>query len=253
VTRSFREIVYSEGSPDAVRSERMSCRHGVQRVRDHRHDGSKTNWVVSEPELWITRAYDRCVPPPQASIGITMTPYGIVVATFDDHQEADAAVRKLITAGFDMKHFSVVGKGYHTDEKIVGFYSIGDRMKIWGKYGAFWGGLWGLFFGSVFITFPVIGPVVILGYLAAAVVSAVEGAVVVGGISALGAALFTAGMHKDSVIHYESVIKEDGFLIVAHGPAEEMARAKDNLATSYPKRLDLHERSDMEAVAEPAV
>jgi len=32
-----------------------------------------------------------------------------------------------------------------------------------------------------------------------------------------------------------------------------MARAKDNLATSYPKRLDLHERSDMEAVAEPAV
>jgi hypothetical protein len=37
-----------------------------------------------------------------------------------------------------MKHLSVVGKGYHTEEKVVGSYKIGNRIKFWGKRGAFW-------------------------------------------------------------------------------------------------------------------
>lgn len=170
-----------------------------------------------------------------------MTSHDVVVAVFDDHHGADAAVRRLIDDGFDMKNFSVVGKGYHTEEKIVGFYNIGDRMKLWGKYGAFWGGLWGLLLGGVFLTVPVLGPVVVLGHLAVVVVSAIEGAVVVGGLSALGAALFTAGVPKDSVIHYEAAVKANGFLVTAHGTAEEMARAKAVLATYHPSRLDWHE------------
>jgi hypothetical protein len=59
--------------------------------------------------------------------------------SFDDHIKANAAVHKLIDGGFNMKNFSVVGKGYHTEEKIIGLYNVGDRMKLWGKYGAFWG------------------------------------------------------------------------------------------------------------------
>jgi hypothetical protein len=31
-------------------------------------------------------------------------------------------VKRLTDAGFDMKTLSVVGKGYHTNEKVVGFY-----------------------------------------------------------------------------------------------------------------------------------
>ena len=88
-----------------------------------------------------------------------------------------------------MKHLSVFGKGYHTDEEVVGFYNAGDRVKFWGKHGAFWGALWGWNFGSVFMFIPGIGHVVILGYLAAAAVSAIEGAAAVGGLSALSAAL----------------------------------------------------------------
>jgi hypothetical protein len=57
---------------------------------------------------------------------------------FDDHCKTDAAVHKLIDGGFDMKNFSVIGSGYHTEAKIVGFYNVGDRMKLCSKYGAFW-------------------------------------------------------------------------------------------------------------------
>jgi hypothetical protein len=181
-----------------------------------------------------------------------MTANDVLIATFDDHRKADAAVRKLIESGFDMKHFSVIGKGYHTEEKVVGFYNTGDRMKLWGKYGAFWGAIWGMLFGGVFLTLPVIGPVVVVGYLASMVVSAVEGAVVVGGVSALGAALFNAGVPKDHVIHYETAVQADGFLVMAHGPAEELARAREVLQDHKPSNLDLHEgaRPSSEAQAE---
>ncbi len=163
-----------------------------------------------------------------------------VIAVFADHQGAEAAVKKLAEAGFEMKTLSVVGKGYHTEEKVVGFYSVGDRIKFWGAKGAFWGGLWGLFFGGLLISIPVVGYVVVLGYLAAMAITTVEGAVVGGGLSALAAALYGVGVPKDSVIHYEAALKADRFLVMAHGPADEMSRAKTILGTVNPSALDMH-------------
>ena len=163
-----------------------------------------------------------------------------VVAVFPDHNAAEGAVKKLAQAGYDMKSLSVVGKGYHTDEKVVGFYNTGDRVKFWGKRGAFWGGLWGLFFGGLFITIPIVGYVAVLGYLATVMITAIENAVVVGGLSALGAALFSIGVPKDSVIQYETALKADSFLLMAHGPAAEIDRAKTILAAMSPSRLDVH-------------
>jgi hypothetical protein len=149
-------------------------------------------------------------------------------------------VKKLTGAGFEMKNLSIVGKGYQTDEKVVGFYNTGDRIKFWGARGAFWGGLWGMFFGGLFLTIPVVGHVVVLGYLAAIAVYGIENAIVVGGLSALGAALYGIGVPKDSVIQYETALKADSFLVMAHGTAEEVTRAKAILGTLKPSRLDVH-------------
>jgi uncharacterized membrane protein len=176
-----------------------------------------------------------------------------VIAVFADHQGAEAAVKKLAEAGIDMKHLSVVGKGYHTDEKVVGFYNAGDRVKFWGKYGAFWGGLWGWLFGALFLTVPIVGHVVVLGYLGSIIVSAIEGAVVLGGLSALGAALYSTGIPKDSVIAYETALKSDSFLVMARGPTEEVLRARAVLKTFNPSRLDLHEGTKAPASKEDLV
>ncbi len=174
-----------------------------------------------------------------------------VVAVFAGHPEADAAVRKLVAGGFAMKHLSLVGRGYHTEEKVVGFYNIGDRVKFWGARGAFWGGLWGLFFGGLFLTIPVVGHVIVLGYLAVAALSAVEGAVVVGGLSAIGAALTSLGIPNHSVLQYETAVKADGFLVMAHGTPDEVAGAEAILATSGPTSLDLH--GNVRAIRQPAI
>ena len=71
-----------------------------------------------------------------------------VVGIYSSHTAAEASIRELQRSGFDMKKLSIVGKDYHTEEHVVGYYNVGDRMKVWGKLGAFWGGFWGFLFGS---------------------------------------------------------------------------------------------------------
>ena len=80
-----------------------------------------------------------------------------VVAIYDTHSQAEEAVKELQRSGFDMKKLSIVGKDYHTDEQVVGYYNTGDRMKYWGKMGAFWGGLWGMLFGPLSSSFRASG------------------------------------------------------------------------------------------------
>jgi uncharacterized membrane protein len=163
-----------------------------------------------------------------------------IVALYPTHTEAEAAVQKLQRAGFDMKKLSIVGKDYHTEEHVVGYYNTGDRMKYWGKLGAFWGGIWGLLVGAAFFFVPGVGPVLVAGPLAAWIVGTLESAVVVGGLSAIGAALFSIGIPKDSVVKYDVALKANQFLLVGHETAAEIAKAREILARTKPIELDVH-------------
>jgi hypothetical protein len=149
-----------------------------------------------------------------------------VVAIYDTHQEAEAAVKELQKARFDMKKLSIIGRDYHTEESVVGYYNAGDRMKYWGKMGAFWGGIWGAFFGGAFFWVPGVGQVLAAGPLVAAIVGALEGAAVLGGVDAIGAGLFSIGIPKDSILQYQTALKAKKFVVVAHGTPEEISRAK---------------------------
>jgi hypothetical protein len=163
-----------------------------------------------------------------------------VIAVYNNHSTAEDAVKQLQKSGFDMKKLSVVGKDYHTDEQVVGYYNAGDRMKYWGKWGAFWGGFWGLLFGAAFFWVPAIGPVLVGGPLVAWIVAGLEDAVVVGGLSAIGAGLFSIGIPKDSIVTYETAIKAGEYLVVAHGTSDEAIKAKNILSTLKPTKLADH-------------
>ena len=163
-----------------------------------------------------------------------------VVGIFDSHIKAETSIKELQRAGFDMKKLSIVGKDYHPEEHVVGYYNIGDRMKVWGKLGAFWGGFWGLLFGSAFFFIPGIGPLIVFGPLVTWIVGALEGAVVIGGLSALAAALYSIGIPKDSVVKYETAIKSAKFLVIAHGTADEVAKARSILETAGAAQIDVH-------------
>jgi hypothetical protein len=178
-----------------------------------------------------------------------MTKENSAVAIYESHTQAEEALKELQRCGFDMKTLSIVGKDYHTEETVVGYYNAGDRMKRWGKSGAFWGGFWGLLFGSAFFVIPGIGPILAAGPVVAWIIGALEGAVVIGGLSAVGAGLYSIGIPKDSVVQYESALKSDKFLLVVHGTPAEVAKAKTIMHASHPDEVNVHLIAKPEPVA----
>jgi len=172
-----------------------------------------------------------------------------VVAVYPDHSSAENAINELKKSAFNIKKLAIVGQAYHTEDQVVGYYTTGDRMKHWGKMGAFWGGLWGLLLGSALFIVPGIGPVIVAGSAVAWIVGALESAVVVGGLSALGAGLYSIGIPKDSVLKYESSIKAGKYVLIAHGTPEEVESARRILANTGAEETSVHEPDQSAAAA----
>jgi uncharacterized membrane protein len=172
-----------------------------------------------------------------------------VVAVFDSHERAEQAVKDLQRTGFNMKQLSIVGKDYHSEEHVVGFYRTSDRMLYWGGLGAFWGGLWGVLFGAAFFWVPGIGPLVVAGPLVSAIVGGLEGMALLGGLSALGAGLISLGIPKESVLKYELAVKANQFLLIAHGSPAEVGRAKEIVELAAAVETEIHHRAAATATA----
>ena len=169
-----------------------------------------------------------------------LTKNNSVVAIYKSHIEAEAAVKELQHSGFDLPSLSIVGRDYHTDEHVVGYYNVGDRMKCWGKQGAFWGGIWGMLFGSAFFLVPGVGPLLVAGPLVGWLVGALEGAIAVGGLTALGAALYSLGIPRDSILQYETALQAGKYVVIAHGTAAETTRAREVIGRNQPEALEEH-------------
>jgi uncharacterized membrane protein len=177
-----------------------------------------------------------------------MSDENAVVAIYGTHSGAEEAVKELQLAGIDMRSLSIVAKNTHADEHVVGYYNTGDRMKYWGKAGAFWGGFWGLLFGAAFFAIPGLGPILAAGPIVVWIVGALEGAVVVGCLSAIGAGLYSVGIPKDSVLKYEVALKTDKFLLLMHGTPADVEKAREVIARTQAESVTLH-RADALAAA----
>ncbi len=166
------------------------------------------------------------------------------VATFDRHEDAESAIRELQKSGFDMKKLSIVGRDYHTEEHAVGFYNAGDRVRYWGKQGAFWGSVFGILFAPAFFFIPGLGPVLTGGILGSILMGTLEGAAVGaavgGGGGVLAAAFASMGIPKDSVLRYEASLKANKFLLIAHGTAKDVEQARASLANARASEIDVH-------------
>lgn len=152
-----------------------------------------------------------------------------ILAVFESHEQAEDAVRAMQRSGFDMRKLSIVGKGYHKEEFPVGFYTVGDRVKTWGGVGAFWGALWGVLVGAAFFWVPGFGPLAVAGPFVHLIVSALEGAALVGGLSAVGAALTGLGLSKERALKYETQLRADKYLLIAHGNSDQVKGARELL------------------------
>lgn len=169
-----------------------------------------------------------------------MTNGGITVAIFDSHDKAEQAVHALGNAGIDLRKISIVGRNYHSEEHALGFYNFGDRMRFFGGFGAFWGTLAGILLGAFVMVIPVFGHLIILGPLAATIVSGLEGAAVGGAAGALVGALTGLGVPRDSAIRYELAVKADKFLVTVQGGSEDIKLAEHVLGAANPTAVETY-------------
>jgi hypothetical protein len=163
-----------------------------------------------------------------------------VLAMYKTHTDAEGAVKALQRAGLDMRKLSIVGRNYETEENVVGYYNTGDRVRFWGKWGAVWGGLSGILFGSALLLVPVVGHLVVLGPLVSWIANGLAGAAVTGGLSALGAALYSIGIPKNSILEYETGVRAGKFLLMMHGTEGEVRQGESILAASGAESIDVH-------------
>ena len=96
-----------------------------------------------------------------------------------------------------------------------------------------------MLFGSALFLIPGVGHILVLGPLGW-IVGALGEAVVVGGLTALGAALYSVGIPKDSILKYETALKADHYVVVAHGTVEEVSTAKRVLERTGALTVDEH-------------
>jgi uncharacterized membrane protein len=155
-----------------------------------------------------------------------------VVAVYATEDDLSAAIKHLEQSKFDMTKISVLGKGMTEERHVIGFETPGTHTARWAK----WGGLWGWIFGA-FIFVPGVGHVAIGGYLLFLVVTGGLGAA--GG--ALAGALTSVGIPKEGIPKYEADLRADHFLVIAHGPPDEVLRARELLGQTTHERLDHHE------------
>ena len=156
------------------------------------------------------------------------------IAVYPDHQHAEAAIKILGESGYDIKKLSIIGQDYATEEHPIGFVNTGDRVRTWGKFGAFWGSIWGLLWGSAMLFFPGVGYLMFAGWL----VWGLEGAILGGGIGALTAAFASIGVPKDSVVQYETALKAGKYVLIAHGTEDEVRAAQVALQSTSAESVD---------------
>ncbi len=63
----------------------------------------------------------------------------------------------------------------------------------------------------------------------------------VGGLSALGAGLYSMGIPKDSILQYETAVKSGKYVLIAHGSDAETVHAREIISSTNPETLEAHQ------------
>jgi hypothetical protein len=162
------------------------------------------------------------------------------VAVYAHIDQAEEAVRKLGVGGFPVQHVSIIAQNLGTEKKIHGFVTSCDVAKSTARTGAWVGGIFGLLVGAAFLWVPGVGPLIVAGSLSSALLGGLEGAVAGAAVTGLLGWLTSLGISKQHILKYEQHVKAGKYLVIAHGSADDVAKAKTILAGTAPTEMNVH-------------
>ena len=163
-----------------------------------------------------------------------------VVGVYNSMDDAEKAVHALDQAKYPIAQVTIVTKDISTEKKVHGYVTGCDVSKAGAKTGAWMGGIFGLLVGAAFLWVPAVGPVVVAGSLSAALMGGFEGALAGAALGGILSGLAAWGISKQHILKYEEIVKAGKFLVVAHGSADDVAKAKQILEGTKPGQLDVH-------------
>jgi len=149
-----------------------------------------------------------------------------VTAICKSFDEVERTVAFLHRSEVDLRSVSTLGLAANKPTEVVGFYLSEGTFKVWGEGQRIQEDFLASRTRVGLFVLPGLGPVLSSGPFLQALADAVEGRLVVGSSSCVGAALICLGVPRIRVLRYESVLKAKECLVIYHGPTEETKRVK---------------------------
>jgi hypothetical protein len=170
----------------------------------------------------------------------TMSQESSVIGVYANIDQADEAVQKLGQGGFPIQHVSVITQNLGSERKVHGFVTSCDVARSSARTGAWVGGIFGALVGAAFIWVPGVGPMIVAGSLAAALLGGIEGAVATAAGAGVLGWLTSLGISKQHIVKYEVSLRAGKALVIAHGTPEEIKKAQTILSGTAPAELTAH-------------
>lgn len=159
----------------------------------------------------------------------------LLIAHYKTQQQAEEAIRKLKQNGYDITSLCVIGMDCYTEQNVLGYHNIYDRMEKWSVLGLFAIALAGLLFGSVF--FFKIG--MSIPYLRISIIYAC-GAILLAAI----VPLVSLALSGASTIKYKTQIKAQKFMLFANETPSQIDKMRSILKIHVPKENSIAEKEN---------
>ena len=114
------------------------------------------------------------------------------------------------------------------------------RIEGWGQDRGLDGRAFRALVGAAFIWVPGVGPAIVAGSLASALLGGVEGALAGSAMGGILSGLSAWGISKQQILKYEEYVKAGSYVLVAHGSPEEVAQAQNLLQGTGATEVNVH-------------
>lgn len=160
------------------------------------------------------------------SLAVPAVRSAAVLAVFESAERAERAAVELQRSSFGASRLSAIGKEDFTDASQLGFAAAGGQLRFWGRRSRLWQRLCGSPPAAALVWVPYVGNVVAVGPVAGALSGDAWQRARGDRSSVLTTLLRLAGLSAGEIRTYEAAIRGGQIVLLVHGPAKDVARAR---------------------------
>jgi hypothetical protein len=182
-----------------------------------------------------------------------MNTYKRSIGLFYSQDEAEAALRALKKANFDMNRVNVIAKnaGEVTDSENVDIgYNEGNNAAegagAGATSGAVLGGIGGLLIGLGTLAIPGVGPIIVAGEAATTIATTLAGAGIGAAAGGIVGGLVGLGIPEEKAKIYSDRVSSGSYLVMVNGSSDDISRAEEILHHNGIEEYGVYDAPDID-------